>query len=78
VLPVLFSPGYAADTIPPAGGPGAILLSGEVRFAVLTPQLLRLEWAADSSFKDRASLAILNRTPPVPKFSIDRKGGCWN
>ncbi len=44
---------------------------------VLTPKLLRLEWSADSSFEDRASPVMLNRTLPAPKFSSDRKGSGW-
>ncbi|MES2390196.1 MAG: hypothetical protein V4555_01045 [Acidobacteriota bacterium] len=41
---------------------------GDARFAVLTPQLIRMEWAADSRFEDHASFAFLNRKLPVPAF----------
>jgi alpha-glucosidase (family GH31 glycosyl hydrolase) len=68
-------PCFAADAIRPVAAPGATLLSGDVRFTVLTPKLLRLEWAADSSFEDRASLVMLNRSLPVPKFTTGRNGG---
>jgi alpha-glucosidase (family GH31 glycosyl hydrolase) len=68
-------PGHGAEVSRPGALPGAIVVSGEARFTVLTPKLLRLEWSTDSSFEDRASLVMLNRTLPVPKFSTDRKGG---
>ena len=43
-----------------------VVVDGNVRLTVLTPQLIRLEWAADGRFEDRPSLVFLNRrTPPV-------------
>ena len=42
---------------------------GNARFTVLTPQLIRMEWAADGKFEDHASLVFLNRKLPVPKFT---------
>jgi alpha-glucosidase len=74
LLPGFPCPGFAADTLRPGAAPGAIVLSGEARFTVLTPKLLRLEWEADSTFEDRASLVMLHRTLQVPKFSSERKG----
>ncbi|HVO34474.1 MAG TPA: TIM-barrel domain-containing protein [Gemmatimonadales bacterium] len=43
-----------------------VVIDGNVRLTLLTPQLIRLEWTADGRFEDRASLVFLNRrTPPV-------------
>ncbi len=39
------------------------------RFTVLTPQLIRMEWAADERFEDHPSLIFLNRNLPVPEFT---------
>ncbi len=75
LLPGSVSQGNAADTLRSAPAPGSIVVSGEARFTVLTPKLLRLEWVADSSFEDRASMVFLNRSLPVPKISTERKGG---
>ena len=50
----------------PAADPKAIVTLGKARFTVLTPQLIRMEWAADGKFEDRASLVFLNRKLPVP------------
>lgn len=52
----------------PKANPDAIVISGKARFTILTPALLRLEWAEDGRFEDGASLVFLNRRLPVPKF----------
>jgi alpha-glucosidase (family GH31 glycosyl hydrolase) len=58
------------DTVTdPVADPKAIVILGKARFTVLTPQLIRMEWAADGEFEDRASLVFLNRRMPVPTFS---------
>lgn len=41
---------------------------GHARFNVLTPELIRIERAADQNFEDHASLAFLNRRLLVPQF----------
>ena len=52
----------------PVADPRAIVTVGHARFTILTPQLIRMEWAADGKFEDHASLVFLNRRLPVPKF----------
>ncbi len=56
----------------PVADPKAIVTVGNARFTVLTPQLIRMEWAANGKFEDHASLVFLNRKLPVPKFGADR------
>ena len=62
-----------AQTAPPADNPvadpKAIVTLGHARFTVLTPQLIRIEWAADSVFEDHASFVFINRRLPVPRFT---------
>ncbi len=58
----------------PVAAPGATVVCGNARFTVLTDRLVRMEWAADGKFEDRASLAVVNRNLPVPAFKADRKG----
>ena len=53
----------------------AIVVDGNARFTVLTDRLIRMEWAEDGVFEDRASLAIVNRNLPVPKFTSTQKNG---
>ena len=45
----------------PVADPKAVVTHGNARFTVLTPQLIRMEWAADGKFEDHASLVFLNR-----------------
>jgi len=52
----------------PIADPKAVVTVGKARFTVLTPELIRMEWAADSKFEDHASFVFLNRRLPVPKF----------
>lgn len=84
LLPVLFfamSAFFATPTLALPGGwnpvadSRATLISGNARFTILTPQLLRMEWAADGVFEDRASLAFINRKLPVPEFRVSRQNG---
>src|SRR5271156_463323 len=53
----------------PVADPKAVVTLGHARFTVLTPELIRMEWAADGKFEDHASFVFLNRKLPVPKFS---------
>ena len=48
--------------------PKAIVESGNVRFTVLTPGLIRMEWDSTRRFTDQPSLFIVNRNLPVPDF----------
>src|SRR5882724_565094 len=55
-------------TANPVADPRAVVISDQARFTVLTPRLIRMEWAADSKFEDCASLVFINRLMPVPPF----------
>ena len=58
----------------PVANPAAVVIIGHARFTVLTPQLIRMEWASDGKFEDHASFVFLNRRLPVPKFTQERNG----
>ncbi|MBR0291605.1 MAG: DUF4968 domain-containing protein, partial [Bacteroidales bacterium] len=58
----------------PKAAPEAVVVCGNARFTVLTDRLIRMEWAADGQFEDRASLAVVNRNLPVPAFKVLSKG----
>jgi alpha-glucosidase (family GH31 glycosyl hydrolase) len=58
----------------PVADPRAVVTSGQARFTVLTPQLIRLEWSEDSIFEDHASLVFINRRLPVPSFTTRTEG----
>jgi alpha-glucosidase (family GH31 glycosyl hydrolase) len=59
----------------PVANPKAIVTSGNVRFTVLTPQLIRMEYSPVASFRDSATLAFLNRNLPVPPFTTQNING---
>ena len=58
----------AGEVTDPVADPKALVTLGHARFTVLTPELIRMEWAADGKFEDHASFVFLNRRLPVPKF----------
>src|SRR5579863_9982344 len=47
----------------------SVVITGSARFTILTPQLIRMEWASDGKFEDQASLVFLNRRLSVPEFT---------
>src|ERR1700678_4718980 len=71
-LPLHLPPIEAADApggYDPVADPRAVVTTAHARFTILTPQLIRMEWAADGKFEDHASLVFLNRRLPVPEFT---------
>jgi len=50
--------------------PDAVVEGDRWRITVLTAGLLRLEWADDGVFEDRASTFAINRELPVPEFEL--------
>ena len=64
-----------AGNLNPVANPAAVVTEGNARFTVLTDRLIRMEWSEDGLFEDRASLAIVNRNLPVPKYKVTRAGG---
>ncbi|HXR39514.1 MAG TPA: TIM-barrel domain-containing protein [Terracidiphilus sp.] len=57
----------------PVADPRAVVTVGNARFTVLTPELIRMEWAADGKFENHASFVFLNRRLPVPRFESDNE-----
>ena len=58
----------------PVADPEAVVVSGNARFTVLTPRLVRMEWSAAGKFEDRATLGIVNRKLDVPAFKVTKRG----
>ena len=52
-----------------------MVTTGNARFTILTPQLIRMEWSPDAKFEDHASLVFINRLMPVPPFKKLTSGG---
>ncbi len=52
----------------PIADPRSQVVNGRARFTVLTPQLIRMEWAKDGKFEDHASFVFINRRMMVPNI----------
>ncbi len=56
--------------VSPVAHPEAVVQGDRWRFSVLTDGLVRIEWAPDGVFEDRASTFALHRDLPVPRFEV--------
>ena len=52
----------------PLSKPEATVVSGNARFTVLTPEMIRIEYSDKGMFEDRATFAVINRSLDVPPF----------
>ena len=52
----------------PVANKNAVVKSENVRFTLLAPGLIRMEWSEDGIFEDLSSLTFVNRNLPVPEF----------
>ncbi len=59
----------------PLADPRAVVIAGNARFTMLTPGVVRMEWAENGLFEDRASFTFVNRKLPVPAFTRTDEGG---
>lgn len=65
---VLFSiRGYGQGTVNP-------IVLGKVRFTIITPELIRMEYATDSKFLDDPTLFAVNRNARTDSFKITKSG----
>ena len=51
-----------------------VVVSANARFTVLGDRLIRMEWAEDGKFEDRATLGIVNRKMEVPQYKVRHAG----
>ena len=54
----------------PIANPKSVVSDEEVRFTVLTEQVIRMEWQANGKFNDDASFVFINRNLPSPDFKV--------
>jgi len=50
--------------------PGSVVAGDHYRFTILTPQLIRMEYAYDGVFEDRPTQTVLNRNFETPYFTV--------
>ncbi|MGI5247499.1 ricin-type beta-trefoil lectin domain protein [Dactylosporangium sp. CA-139066] len=53
----------------PASAATNVVIDGNARFEVLTPTLIRLEYAGDGAFQDATTFNAVNRNFPVPSYT---------
>jgi alpha-glucosidase (family GH31 glycosyl hydrolase) len=58
----------------PVANNQAIITSGKVRFTVLSPIMIRMEWDSLGKFENHASFVVINRALPLPKYSKKEDG----
>ncbi|WP_342646881.1 TIM-barrel domain-containing protein [Mucilaginibacter sp. CSA2-8R] len=66
---------YAQKILEPRANPKAMVQEGNVRFTVLTPRLIRMEWTTSGTFTDNATFIVVNRNLPVPRFTTVKGNG---
>lgn len=65
----------AAHDAPALARHGGAVTDGPVRIEVITPTLLRLEYAADGAFQDAPTFNAVARDTAPPPYSVRRSGG---
>lgn len=58
----------------PAPNPDNVYIFGKARFTFLTSRMVRLEWAGDGQFEDRATFAAVHRHLPKVPVKVREKG----
>ena len=72
---VAFALSSVAQEANPVANPDAVVTSGNARFTVLTPEMIRIEYSEKQQFEDRASFVVINRYfADVPQFTVDSTG----
>lgn len=74
VLGVLSFKSFAVEQLNPRADKNSVVQIGNARFTVLTPSLVRLEYSSQKAFRDTASLVVVNRLLPVPKYTHQTQG----
>lgn len=68
-LALLLGALVAAQPAQPAQAATNVVTDGNARFEVLTPTLIRLEYAGDGAFQDATTFNAVNRNFPVPSYT---------
>ena len=68
--------GAAPADAAPTPSTARTVISGSARFEVVTPTLIRLEYASDRGFEDGSTVNTVPRTGPVPAYEVGSVGVC--
>lgn len=69
-----FAAGNAQTVYDPVPNADAVVESGNARFTVLTPEMIRIQFSKYKQFEDRATFGIVNRRLPVPEYDVTDDG----
>ncbi len=61
---------FMLSDLNPVAHKNSSVVVGKARFQMLTDRLIRLEWAEDGVFEDRATLTVVNRRLPPLAFTL--------
>ncbi|BCY09498.1 TIM-barrel domain-containing protein [Actinoplanes sp. L3-i22] len=75
LLALVATPGTALAAPKPPQVRGQVVQAGHLRVQVLSPTMLRLEYAADDQFEDRATFNAVDRAPGHTWFQAGTSGG---
>ena len=64
---------FAQNINDPVANPLSVITDGNVRFTILTSQLIRLEWDSLAKFENHSSFVVVNRNLPAVKFKQSSK-----
>lgn len=67
----------SASVSPRAFAGALVLCNAHSRFTVLSPRVIRAEYSPSSVFEDRATLTILRRNLPTPRFEVANGSDGW-
>lgn len=70
ILFIYFLPLYSHADNSIKAKPTSQVIGKNYRFTVLTPSLVRMEWASDGEFLDEATITFINRNLVTPKFRV--------
>lgn len=72
----LFATGtIKAQQYAPANNAAMVTEGKDIRFTILTPHLIRMEWDSTEQFNNNASFVVVNRQLPVPSYTVSRESG---
>ena len=66
---------HAQEDWNPVADPASVVVSGNMRFTVLTSQMIRIQYSSNAHFEDRATFAVVNRRLPVPDITTETADG---
>ncbi|MBS1272043.1 MAG: Alpha-xylosidase BoGH31A [Candidatus Marinimicrobia bacterium] len=74
-IPVLFGLLLVGNIAFPVKAPDNDIKEGNARFQVITPMVIRMEYAPDGNFENRQTFFVINRTPQQVDFETSTSDG---